>query len=536
MTDKYHDHGPGCQCTTTGTDRRGFMAGCGASLAFALAGGGVATAVAQEDGDGGPRPIIDLLEVMPDNWGEWGDDDELGSLNYLGSEQMVAGMEAVTSYGGEVDSFTLQDPMTGDAIDSLVTDVEDPTTDIGDPMFPGRFPARRTNWADASDDTAALATGPVGEGGMVFADDVFVTPLYLQGVTHIDALGHGWYDGELYNGHDPATTHTAREYEEEVAGVENIDPLEGEATWGTVDRTFGLGQGDIGPVAETGIVGRGVLLDVGRQMGTEGPDDSWLPLDPTGEDENASITLQDLQATADAQGTEIRERDIVLVRTGAIERTKDPDADWHSLGEPGLTYTDDLMEWAHDMEIPYVGVDNLAVEQITHQVTEDDLNENAADRAGTYVLPLHGAFLRDLGIILNEVMNLSTLAEQCAEDGIYEFFYSAGPLKAEMSTGSPINPVVVKAVESDMDGGMNGDSEGEDGESTDDGSDNGTETETDESSSSSGGGDDSGGGGDGGNEATTQSAGAGDGFGLLAGAAGLAGLAGAAQRARNSDE
>lgn len=440
------------------------MTKCGAAYAFALAGTSVGTAVAQEGGEG-PREIAPLLEEMPDNWGRWGEEDELGAVNVLGSDQMIAGMDAVTEYGGEVDRFTLQSPITGEGIDSLVAGAEDPTTDTGDPMFPGRFPARRTNWADAGEETLPLTTAP-DEGGMVFADDAFVSPLYIQGATHIDALGHGWYDGQLYNGFDVETTSTAREFENGVDGIENLKGEE--PSVGSIDRTLGLGRADITPQAEAVIVGRGVLLDVGRQMGTEGPDDSWLPLDPTGTDADAAITLEDLQATAEAQGTELRERDIVLVRTGAIERTNDPDAEWHSLGEPGLTYSDDLVEWAHEMDIPYMGADNLALERITQVVTEDELNDGREALAGTYVLPLHGAFLRDLGITVNEVMDLSGLAEQCAEDGIYEFLFAAAPLYAEMATGGPVNPLVVKAT-SESDDGTDGDGETNDDGTMDDG-------------------------------------------------------------------
>jgi len=42
-------------------------------------------------------------------------------------------------------------------------------------------------------------------------------------------------------------------------------------------------------------------------------------------------------------------------------------------------------------------------------------------------------------------MYLEDLAAACAEDGIYDFLFTASPLHVEMSTGAPINPVVVKA-------------------------------------------------------------------------------------------
>ena len=36
------------------------------------------------------RHLEDLLKDSPSNWGKWGDDDEVGALNYLGPEQVLA--------------------------------------------------------------------------------------------------------------------------------------------------------------------------------------------------------------------------------------------------------------------------------------------------------------------------------------------------------------------------------------------------------------------------------------------------------------
>jgi kynurenine formamidase len=442
-----HDHEGDC---SIGLSRRRLMRGCGASVAFALAGGGVGTVAAEHDEtENDFEDVATLLEDMPDNWGRWGDDDGLGALNLLDSEDAFEGMNAAMKRGKKgIQRFTLQLPTTGFGIDALHEGADPPTTDTGDPMFPGRFPARRDNWADASDDTLALTT----PGGMAFADDAVIAPLYLQGATHVDALGHGWYGDSLYNGFDIETTHTEREFDIDVDGIEDLKQDEDgdgdQPELGQISETYGLGEADISYAAGAGIAGRGVLLDVGRVNGSEGPDGSWLPMDanPFEETEpNAAITLDDLKATADAQGVRLREHDILLIRTGAIERTQDPNAEWHPLGEPGLTYSDDLVEWVHEMDIPYIGADNLAVEKIFQTVTEDDLGEGRKALHGNYALPLHGAFLRDLGVSLNEVLDLSELAAQCAEDGVYEFLFTAAPLHFEMGTGGPVNPVVLKA-------------------------------------------------------------------------------------------
>lgn len=399
--------------------RRGFVVGCGAALAFSLAGGAGTAVASHDDPDAGPKPVAPLLEIVAEeNWGRWGADDELGAINLLGSEEMFEGLNAATRRGKKrVGRFTLQTPITGEAVDALVGEGEFPTTDTGDPAFPGRLPARRDNVADAVEDP--LET----QSGVTFADDWFANPLFLQGTTHLDALGHGWYDGTLYNGFDAETTHTSRQFD---------------ITIDEIDETFGLGVADIANAAGSGVAGRGVLLDVGRHKADE---------EPYRLDLGEPVTLDDLTETADAQGVKLEKHDILLVRTGAVERVRDPDAEWDALNEPGLTYSDDLVRWVRDMEIPVIGADNLAVEKVTQAVSESDLDAHREDLHGLYVLPLHGAFLRDLGVTINEILDLSELAAQCAEDGIYEFLYTAAPLHAEMGTGAPVNPVVLKATD-----------------------------------------------------------------------------------------
>jgi len=43
-----------------------------------------------------------------------------------------------------------------------------------------------------------------------------------------------------------------------------------------------------------------------------------------------------------------------------------------------------------------------------------------------------------------EIFYLKELAEDCAADGVYEFFLCAPPLVITRGTGSPINPQAIK--------------------------------------------------------------------------------------------
>ena len=49
-----------------------------------------------------------------------------------------------------------------------------------------------------------------------------------------------------------------------------------------------------------------------------------------------------------------------------------------------------------------------------------------------------------LGVTHGEIFYLKELADDCAEDGVYEFFLCAPPLNITKGTGSPINPNAIK--------------------------------------------------------------------------------------------
>jgi kynurenine formamidase len=83
------------------------------------------------------------------------------------------------------------------------------------------------------------------------------------------------------------------------------------------------------------------------------------------------------------------------------------------------------------MEIP-----NLVTDTIANEVTYDPNNGTA--------LPLHCALMRNLGLVLSEVIWLDDLAEACAADNRWSFLYTAAPLKVVQGTGAPVNPVVIR--------------------------------------------------------------------------------------------
>jgi len=58
--------------------------------------------------------------------------------------------------------------------------------------------------------------------------------------------------------------------------------------------------------------------------------------------------------------------------------------------------------------------------------------------------PWHWVTIPAIGIVHGEIFYLKELAEDCAADRVYEFFFCAPPLVITHGTGSPINPQAIK--------------------------------------------------------------------------------------------
>ena len=229
---------------------------------------------------------------------------------------------------------------------------------------------------------------PQFPGGLHYADDKISA--FLQGSTQYDALGHVWYGGQLWNGYDARST------------------------------VGGLAKASVALIAERGVVGRGILLDMARFRGKENLDKA------------ETFTYEDLVACAEAQGVKIEKRDILIIRTNFLKLFFDQGEEFYEgFCEPGLVYSPELVHWFQDMEIP-----NLVTDTIANEVTIDPNNGTA--------LPLHCALMRNLGVALTEICDLEKLASHCAEDRQYTFLYAAAPLKVHEASGSPVNPLVIK--------------------------------------------------------------------------------------------
>ena len=58
--------------------------------------------------------------------------------------------------------------------------------------------------------------------------------------------------------------------------------------------------------------------------------------------------------------------------------------------------------------------------------------------------PWHWVVIPAMGLCMGEIFYLKELAEDCENDGVYEFFFCGPPLIITGGTGSPINPQAIK--------------------------------------------------------------------------------------------
>jgi len=186
----------------------------------------------------------------------------------------------------------------------------------------------------------------------------------------------------------------------------------------------GMGKAGIFKPAQHGMVGRGVLLDIARFKGVE-----YLK---AGE----PVTLDDFRKCAKKEGVNFQIGDIVIYRTGWVpalfkypELRKAPE-----FNEPGIQYSLDFLQWFKETEICIIAADTIGMEQTISTAPEE--------KGST--LPFHKYLMRNIGVYIHEIYWLEDLSEDCAQDGVYEFFYVASPLKIKLGTGSPINPVAIK--------------------------------------------------------------------------------------------
>ncbi|HVX92014.1 MAG TPA: cyclase family protein [Xanthobacteraceae bacterium] len=126
----------------------------------------------------GKQAIAEATEKLK-NWGRWGADDQIGTLNHIRPEDIVKAASLIRK--GKV--FALGIPL----------DRNGPQTGL----FGGRWNPIHTMLATGTD---AVAGRQDVVPNIRYADDAINMP--VQCATHWDSLGHIFYEEKMYNGHD----------------------------------------------------------------------------------------------------------------------------------------------------------------------------------------------------------------------------------------------------------------------------------------------------------------------------------------------
>ena len=313
-------------------------------------------------------PTIETVRALAakyNNWGKWGPDDQMGTLNFVTPERVKASAQLVRK--GKVFSLALpldqQGPQTGSF---------------------GRYNPLHHMIVDGGD---------IDAGAQDHLDEVRYTDdaayIILQCSTQWDALAHIFHDGKMYNGcgTDLVTSNGAKKN-----SITN---------------------------AKDAMVGRGVLLDVPRHLGKP-----WLDVDARDPGRRAGR----LRGGAGRRGRRGRLRagshrpDRHVPRRGQLGRLRG----WACAG---------LRRERRRLLLP-----RGAAAAITDTWGTERLPNETAD----CFQPLHIIMIVNAGIHLGEMWDLEALADDCAEDGVYEFQLVAPPLTITGSVGSPVNPQAIK--------------------------------------------------------------------------------------------
>jgi kynurenine formamidase len=246
------------------------------------------------------------------NWGKWGPQDEIGTLNHTTAEDIVAAARLVRK--GKVISLALNFDNTG--------------PQGAKSKYPslGRINPLHTMLRTGTDAYA----GVLDHRGIRAADDMVVMP--LQCGTQWDGLGHVFYENYMWNGYDcrEVTSSGAQK-----CGIEKT---------------------------KSRMVGRGVFLDVPKALGKKYLDDGY------------AITCADLDRTAEAQGVKVKRGDFVIVRTGQMEAKLDAGSwDGYPGGDaPGFGF--ETLEWIRRTELAALASDTWGCE-VRPNETEPGINQ-----------------------------------------------------------------------------------------------------------------------------------------------------------------
>ncbi len=285
----------------------------------------------------------------------WGASDRRGALNHITSAQVLAAAREIRS-GRTV---TLAAPMETESSCDNPEPTEHSMTGV-----PNSQP---------------IATG------LHFAMDRIAINIHGNADSHIDALCHVIYDGNLYNG-VPAKTITS-----------------------TGATTLSIDE------ARHGIVSRGILLDIPRLRQV-----SWL-------EPGDHVRADDLSAAEQAEGLRVSQGDLLFVRVGHRRRRN----------ELGPWKVADARAGLHPTALEFLAERQVAL------LGSDGNNDTAPSTTVDVQFPVHTLAINAMGLYLLDYLQFEDLVPVCEEERRWSFLCVIAPLRLPAATGSPVNPIAI---------------------------------------------------------------------------------------------
>jgi kynurenine formamidase len=331
-------------------------------------------------------------------WGDFGPDDQLGRLNLVTRDKVLAAVAEAR----EGRTFCLSLPLDYPG---------------GNLLNPRRYPPKLapTTRGGKPNMTYPLSREDPRQLDIVCDDMVTLT---LQYSTQWDSLAHVGQqfdvDGDgkpefvFYNGYR-AGEHIAGPVDYRAGG----EPERGEHV-----GALALG---IENMAAACVQGRGVMIDLLAHFGRA----------------ERLVGYDDLMLVMEADGVVVEPGDFVCLRTGfadmVLEMDRNPDAQRLHHSCATLDGRDEnLQRFIVDSGLVALIADNYAVEHLPARPCEHDR---------CAALPLHDLCLFRLGVYLGELWHLSPLADWLRAHKRFRFLLTAPPLRLPGAVGSPVTPV-----------------------------------------------------------------------------------------------
>ena len=264
--------------------------------------------------------MTDDLEILQgyidrcSNWGRWGTDDQLGTVNLITPDKVREAAGLVKT--GKTISLTMPYDATGPQTGYLGR---------ANPLLyqltsgPGYLAGEQRR---VETDTLKQWHDATGQPTAGYYDDVLVMP--TQSGTQWDALCHFFWRGQMYNGHSAGDAGTGGS---RANGVQNY----------------------------TGkIVTRGVFVDLAGHRGIESLDPGY------------AITVDDLEECLTAKDLVVRPGDALIVRTGFMAARRGRWGDYAGGPSPGLSLQ--TAPWLRDNDIAAVATDTWGIEVLPNEI------------------------------------------------------------------------------------------------------------------------------------------------------------------------